>query len=65
MDPFLAIILIVVISAAVGAAAFAGGIKYRKKIGEEKIGSAEQEAKRIVEDAQRDAESVKKEARQS
>ena len=62
MDPVLAIILIVVISVVVGILAFIGGVQYRKKIGEEKIGSAEQEAKRILEDAQRSAEASKKEA---
>ena len=42
--------------------AFNMGIKYRKKIAEAEIGSAEEEAKKIVNDALRDAEGKKKEA---
>ncbi|MBO5415669.1 MAG: ribonuclease Y [Clostridia bacterium] len=38
------------------------GIVIRKNVGERKIGSAENEAKKIKEDALRDAESLKKEA---
>ena len=38
------------------------GIVMRKKVGESKIGSAEAEAKRIKEDAAKEAESMKKEA---
>ena len=47
---------------AVGAAAFFAGIAYRKKIGEKLIISAEVEAKRIVSDAEKAAESKKKES---
>jgi ribonuclease Y len=48
---------------AVGAViAFVSGVKYRKKIAEAEFGSAEQEAKRIVSDAIKAAESKKKEA---
>ncbi len=61
-DPVLTIVLIVVTAVVVGAAAFFAGIFYRKKIGEEKIGSAEQEAERIVSEAKRSAEASKKEA---
>lgn len=52
-------VLIAVISLAVGA--FAGMI-LRKKVAEGKIGSAEEEAKRIVLDAEKEAETKKKEA---
>ncbi len=38
------------------------GIVYRKKVGEAKIGSAEEEAVKIVEDARKEAERLKKEA---
>lgn len=62
MDPVLAIFLIVIVAAVVGVGAFFGGVQYRKKISEEKIGSAEQEAQRIVEEAQKTAEATKKEA---
>lgn len=62
MDPILAIVLIVGISLAVGVSAFFVGVQYRKKVGEDKIGSAEQEAQRILDEAQRTAEATKKEA---
>jgi len=62
MDPILAIFLIVAISIVVGVCAFFVGVQYRKKVGEDKIGSAETEAKRIIEEAQRSAEATKKEA---
>ncbi len=62
MNPVLAIVLII-LSLAIGIfAGFFAGIQYRKKVGEEKIGSAELEAKRITEEAQRTAEATKKEA---
>ena len=62
MNVVLAIILIVValiIGAAIGIAV---GSAYRKKVAEAEIGSAEQEAKRIVTDAMKTAEAKKKEA---
>ena len=62
MDPILAIFLIVLISVIVGGCAFFAGVQYRKKVGEDKIGSAELEAKRIIEEAQRSAEAAEKEA---
>lgn len=56
------IILLVAISCIiVGAIAFALGIKHRKASAESEIGSAEQEAKRILTDAIKTAESKKKE----
>ena len=60
------IIGILVVVAIVGAfLAFKYGYSYRKKFAELKIGSAEEEAKRILEDAvsqsQKDAENIKKE----
>ncbi|MBQ7153434.1 MAG: ribonuclease Y [Clostridia bacterium] len=57
------VILVGVIALIVGAAAgvFAG-IMYRKKVAEKEIGSAEEQAKRILEEGQKKAESAKKEA---
>ncbi|MBE6636426.1 MAG: ribonuclease Y [Ruminococcaceae bacterium] len=49
----------VVVGLAIGA--FIGNL-YRKKVGEAKIGSAEEEAKRIVENGEKTAENLKKEA---
>lgn len=62
MDPVLTIFLIVIVAAVVGVGAFFGGVTYRKKISEEKIGSAEREAERILEEAKKTAEATKKEA---
>lgn len=62
MSPALSIILIVaalVVGAVVGIVV---GSAYRKKVAEAEIGSAEQEAKRIVSDAMKTAEAKKKEA---
>lgn len=43
-------------------AAFVGGMQYRKKVAEAEMGTAEEEAKRIVNDAIKEAESKKKES---
>ncbi len=61
MDPILAIILIVVFSVGFAVAGYFYGISYRKKVAEGKIGSAEEEAKKIVSDAMKSAEAKKKE----
>ena len=50
MDPILAIFLMVAIAIIVGSCAFFAGIKNKKKVGEDKIGSAETEAKRIIDE---------------
>ena len=57
-------VLIAVVIAAVilGVIMFAMGFLYRKKSGEKQIGSAREEAKRIINDALKTAESKKKEA---
>lgn len=63
MDPIVITIVVSCIILVAGVcAAFYAGIQYRKKVGEDKIGSAEQEAEKIVEEARRSAESTKKEA---
>ena len=62
MNPILAIILIVVaLVAGIGSGFFLGYAR-RKSTAEAKIGSAELEAKRIVDEAAKDAESAKKNA---
>ncbi len=56
-------IILIVVALVIGAGAgVAVGSAYRKKVAEAEIGSAEQEAKRIVEDAMKTAEAKKKEA---
>ena len=62
MELWLAILLIVVAAAIALALGFLSGVSHRKKIAETEIGSAEQEAKRIVSDAIKTAEAKKKEA---
>ena len=61
MDLTLAIILIVVGVIVGVAAGFGIGVGYRKKVAEREIGSAEQEATRIINEAIRGGESRKKE----
>ena len=58
MDLWLAIVLIVVAFAG----AFVLGVTYRKKVAEREIVSAEEEAKRIINEAIKSAESKKREA---
>ncbi len=57
------ILIVAVVAAFVVAAAIGCGIGFliRKNIGEKKIGSAEQEAKRIMDDSKKNAEAKKKE----
>jgi len=56
-------IILIVVGVLVGAGiGIVVGSKYRKKVAEAEIGSAEQEAKRIVADAMKTAEARKKEA---
>ena len=61
MELYLAIIFIVVAAALGIGIGFASGVGYRKKFAEREIGSAEQEATRLINDAIRSGESRKKE----
>ena len=56
------IILLVVVGLILLALAFAMGVVFRKRVGEREIGSAEEEAKRILNEAIKSAESKKREA---
>lgn len=66
MQPiYVVLICIAVFVVAAGAAGYIGfrsGVTYRKKIAESEIGSAEEQAKVIVEEASKQAESKRKEA---
>ena len=62
MDLWLQILLTVVAAVVGVVAGIFVGVVYRKKVAEAEIGSAEQEAKRIVADAMKSAEAKKKEA---
>ena len=56
---WLCILIAVLAAAACGAVAFFAGVNHRKKVAEDAIGGAEQEAKRIVSDAIKTAEARK------
>ena len=58
---WLCIVIAILVAAAAGVIAFFMGFNYRKNKAEAEIGSAEQEAKRIVGDAIKTAEAKKKE----
>ena len=60
MDPIY-IVLIVLGAILLAGISFFAGVIYRKKVGEREIGSAEQEATRIINEALRSGESRKKE----
>ena len=61
MSPILTVVLVLVAAAVAGALGFYLGGKNRKRTAEAKIGSAEEEAKRIVNDAIKTAEQKRKE----
>ena len=62
MKLWLLIAAAVVLVVVAGAIAFFLGVKYRMKVAEAELGSAEEEAKRLISDAIKTAESRKKEA---
>jgi len=62
MDIIMPLISCIVTAIVVGVVAFFLGVNYRKKVAEMEVGSAEDEAKRIVSDAIKSAETKKKEA---
>ena len=62
MKLWLLIAAAVVLVLIAGAIAFFLGVKYRMKVAEAELGSAEEEAKRLISDAIKTAESKKKEA---
>ena len=62
MKLWLLIAAAVVLVVVAGAIAFFLGVKYRMKVAEAELGSAEEEAKRLISDAIKTAESKKKEA---
>ncbi len=62
MNPLVCVLIALGAAILAGTAAFFAGIAYRKRIGEKLIKSAEVEAKRIVDDAEKSAEAKKKES---
>ena len=61
MQPIIVVVLVLVVAAVVGALCFYLGGENRKRTAEAKLGSAEEEAKRIVNDAIKAAEQKRKE----
>ncbi len=62
MTPLACTVLVAVVAVLVGAACFFAGSAWRRKTAEAKIGSAEDEAKRLVNDAIKTAEQKRKES---
>ena len=60
--PVVYIIVTLVAVVAVGVICFLLGISYRKKVSEKEISSAEEEARRIINEAIKSSESKKREA---
>ena len=58
----IAAVIAVVVGVVAAAIAFFCGISYRRKVAEQKLGSAEEEAKRIINDAIKTAEQKRREA---
>ena len=62
VSPVIAAVIAVVAGVVAAAIAFFAGISYRRKTAEAKIGSAEEEAKRLINDAMKAAQQKRKEA---
>ena len=62
VSPVIAAVLAVVAGVVAAAIAFFAGVSYRRKTAEAKIGSAEEEAKRLINDAMKAAQQKRKEA---
>ena len=61
-SPVIAAVIAVVAGVVAAAIAFFAGVSYRRKTAEAKIGSAEEEAKRLINDAMKAAQQKRKEA---
>ena len=62
VSPVIAAVIAVVAGVVAAALAFFAGVSYRRKTAEAKIGSAEEEAKRLINDAMKAAQQKRKEA---
>ena len=62
VSPVIAAVITVVAGVVAAAIAFFAGVSYRRKTAEAKIGSAEEEAKRLINDAMKAAQQKRKEA---
>ncbi len=63
MAPFAIVIIVLVVAILVGVVMFYVGTLYRKNVAEKQFGSAEQKARKIVDDAIKDGENIKREAK--
>lgn len=63
MTPFATVVIILVVAILVGVIMFYVGTLYRKNVAEKQFGSAEQKARKIVDDAIKDGENIKREAK--
>lgn len=61
--PIIVFVGVIILLLALAVAAFFGGITYRKRVSEAQFGSAEVKARKIVDDAIKDAENIKREAK--
>lgn len=61
IEPFLIAIVVLITAIVVGAITFAMGVSYRKRIAEAQIGSAEERARKIIDDAISTSEAKKRE----
>lgn len=62
MEPVIAVIIGIAALLVGGAVGVFSGIAYRKKVSEKQIGSAEEQAKKIISDGEKQVETMKKEA---
>jgi len=63
LSPLFSILITVIVIVVVGLVAFYLGVMYRKNVAEAQFGSAEQKARKIVDDAIKEGEAIKREAR--
>ncbi len=63
MNPILIGVIVLLVAAATGFIAFFAGVNHRKKVAEAQYGTAEAKARRIVDDAIKEAEGIKREAK--
>ena len=62
VSPVIAAVIAVVAGVVAAAIAFFAGVSYRRKTAEAKIGSAEEEAKRLINDAMKAAQQKRKQS---
>ncbi len=61
-EPMMTILIVVIVAVVVGMLAFYVGVMYRKNVAEARIGTAEQKARQIIDDAIKEGDAKKREA---